>query len=148
MRSVTAQNKGDRVTEPVILLVDPDAANRRLVREGFLSVLGNFFRYAEAGNVGLANDHIFNQLITTGQLPSLIVSELLVPSKVGELVVYPNEVNQSYPEIPILLHTQVPKDQAIGKVKARVQLMGYLVKPWQPQEHPTQLAQLLAQLVA
>jgi hypothetical protein len=131
-----------------ILLVDPDPHTRQLLRLGIASVLGLYFNYIEAETVAQANDAIFDHLIHQGKLPTIVVSEVWVPCKHGELKIYPNELVASYPEIPMLLYTLLDQQSAFAKLKSRINLMGILHKPWDEATHPLHLARFIASAVS
>lgn len=118
-----------------ILFVDADAQARAQSVEGFRRMMGSGMRMLEADTVEAANNHIFDLLVEHGTLPSMVVTELYVPTQAGEIIIYANELTKSYPEIPMMLFTSHVGEIGRSPLKSRVKLLACMTKPWHEATH-------------
>jgi CheY-like chemotaxis protein len=111
-----------------VLFVDDDPVAMKLLIESFKKVFGLALHYEKAANAQEAEEAIIELLSIRGSLPSMIVSDWMMPGKRGDEFL--TEVNQNYPEIPLVLHSGLARQDTVDTIRKACDLLCALPKPW------------------
>jgi CheY-like chemotaxis protein len=111
-----------------ILFVDDDPIALQLIQDAFRKILGNSVRYERASTAQEAEELIMEEMIRTGKLPAIIVSDWMMPGKKGDQFL--KEVKRTYPEIQLILHSGKTDNAQIEQVHNSARLLCALPKPW------------------
>ena len=111
-----------------VLFVDDDPVAMKLIIENFKKVFGPSLKCEKASNAQEAEEAILELLTERGALPSLIVSDWMMPGKRGDQFLI--EVNHNYPEIPLVLHSGLARQDTVDTIRTSCELLCALPKPW------------------
>jgi CheY-like chemotaxis protein len=112
----------------IILLVDDDPVALKMITETFRNVFGNALQYERASTAEEAEETILELLTLRGQLPSMIVTDWMMPGKRGDQFL--REVHENYPEIPLVLCSGLANDETVQHIQNQSALLCSLPKPW------------------
>ncbi len=129
-------------SKKTILFVDDDPVAMKLVMEHFKRVFGSAMHYEKAANAAEAEEAIVELLHERGTLPALIVSDWMMPGKRGDQFLI--EIGQNYPEIPLVLHSGLARQDTVDTIRKSCDLLCALPKPWDGKAEVEKLFKVLA----
>lgn len=112
----------------IILLVDDDPVALKMMTETFRNVFGTALQYERAATAEEAEETILEMLSLRGQLPSMIVTDWMMPGKRGDQFL--REIHDNYPEIPLVLCSGLANDETVSHIREQCTLLCSLPKPW------------------
>jgi len=115
---------------PSLLFVDADRQARAQTIQGFVKVFGPAYRVFEAATTCEADTFLFDYIVSHGQLPLMVVTELYVPCSLGQLNLYPVQLHALYPELPMVLVTSLADTEKLTPYRRNLRLLSVLAKPW------------------
>jgi DNA-binding NtrC family response regulator len=111
-----------------ILFVDDDPVSIKLIINEFKKVFGSSVQYEKANDAKEAEEIIMEYLSYKGTLPSLIVSDWMMPGKRGDHFL--KDVADVYPEIALVLHSGMASNETVNMLEKDAELLCFLPKPW------------------
>lgn len=125
-----------------ILFVDDDPIAMGLLIEEFKKVFGSSVSYEKATTAEEAEEIILEELAIKGRLPSMIVSDWMMPGKRGDQFL--KEIRKMYPEIKLVLHSGLADQALVDDLNEQADLLCALPKPWNGKQNVERIFQAIS----
>jgi CheY-like chemotaxis protein len=111
-----------------ILFLDDDPVALRLVIDTFKQHFGTEYAYHKAGSAEEAKEVLVEDLARKGTLPTLIVSDWIMPGQRGDEFLV--SIGEDYPEIGLVMHSGLTDPDLEARLRSACRLVACLKKPW------------------